>query len=82
MNDYSQIKVPDMEHWSVDQILAVYDLCQMISATLMELHREDLMEKMMTLDSQRGLYGTVDTLSELQWPLPFDETPPFDDPLP
>ena len=83
MKSYAHLTVPGMDQWNVDQVLAVYDLCQMISATLRALHGDQLIEKMIALDDQhRDLFNSLEVSGEYQWPLPFDETPPFDDPLP
>lgn len=46
MSGYKQLPVPDMEQWSVDQVLAVYDLCQAVSAALMNRYEDQLVEKM------------------------------------
>lgn len=76
MKDYITIPVPNMQRWNADQVLAVYDLCQMISATLMVRHRDQLIERMIELDQLRGY----------EHPIPVEEDPnyelPFDDPLP
>lgn len=80
MKGYAHIAVPDMDQWNADQVLAVYDLCQMISASLRALHGEQLIEKMIALDDQHR--DQYETQNEYQWPLPFDEHSPFDDPLP
>ena len=40
MSGYKQLPVPDMEQWSVDQVLAVYDLCQAVSAALMNRYED------------------------------------------
>lgn len=48
----SALPVPDMERWNTDQVLAVYDLCQTISAALMAQHKDELLNKMMEIDER------------------------------
>lgn len=82
MKGYAHLAVPGMDQWNDDQVLAVYDLCQMISTTLRALHGDQLTEKMIALDDQhRDISDSIERPCEYQWPLPFDDTPPFDDPL-
>lgn len=70
MSGYTQIPVPDMDTWSTEQILAVYDLCQSICATLMQRHEETLVEKMIESDEQcTPRHPCKDTTLSL----PFDE---------
>lgn len=68
MSDLRQLPVPDMEHWSIDQVLAVYDLCQTISATLMHHHKEALVDRMIEIDRSHG-----HPLCDKTLPLPFDD---------
>ena len=46
MNRYTHLQIPDMDLWSSDQVLAVYDVCQTISATLMDKHKDALLKTM------------------------------------
>jgi hypothetical protein len=52
MSAYTQLPVPDMDQWSTEQVLAVYDLCQMISVTLMHRYEDQLLEKMIECDER------------------------------
>ncbi len=70
MSDYTQLPVPDMDQWSTDQVLAVYDLCQAISTTLMQRNKDQLVEKMMEIDER---HCAVDQLVENNLSLPFDD---------
>ena len=53
MSDYTQLPVPDMDQWSTEQVLAVYDLCQIISVTLMDRYEDTLLEKMIECDERQ-----------------------------
>ena len=75
MSGYTQIPIPDMDHWTTDQILAVYDLCQMISATLMARHKEQLLEKMIEIDRRTESAQLRSTEYDDNLQLPFDELP-------
>lgn len=68
MSTYRKLHLPDMDQWSVDQILAVYDLCQTISATLMLHHQDQLTDRMMEIDQRCEHQICNKTL-----PLPFDD---------
>lgn len=52
MSDYTQLPIPDIDQWSTEQVMAVYDLCQMISATLMYRYEDQLLEKMIECDER------------------------------
>ena len=67
MSGYTQLPVPDMDQWNADQVLAVYDLCQVISATLMHRYEDQLVEKMMECDER---HCVVDHLVEHDLSLP------------
>ncbi len=56
MSDYTQLPVPDMDQWSTDQALAVYDLCQMICVTLMHRFEDQLLEKMIESDERHRAF--------------------------
>ena len=73
MSGYKQLPVPDMEQWSVDQVLAVYDLCQAVSAALMNRYEDQLVEKMIECDERQP---TVDQAAEHNLSLPFDDEKP------
>lgn len=70
MSGYTQLPVPDMDQWSTEQVLAVYDLCQMISATLMNRYEDQLLEKMIECDER---CSAVNQLAEHNLSLPFDD---------
>ncbi len=46
MKRYTHPQIPDMDLWSSEQVLAVYDVCQTISATLMDRHTDALLSAM------------------------------------
>lgn len=50
MSGYKHLPIPDMEHWTPEQVLAIYDLCQTISAALMARHEDQLVELMMAIE--------------------------------
>ncbi|MFT5895856.1 MAG: hypothetical protein ACI8VW_002731 [bacterium] len=56
ISDYTQLPVPDMDQWSTEQVLAVYDLCQMIRVTLMHQFEDQLLEKMIECDERRHAF--------------------------
>lgn len=73
MNRYTHLQIPDMDLWSSDQVLAVYDVCQTISAVLMDKHRDALLKKMADNHTKRCLTEQPCTTSEQNLPLPFDD---------
>jgi len=60
MSDYTQLPVPDMDQWSTEQVLAVYDLCQMISVTLMHRFEDQLLEKMIECDECHRAFNELE----------------------
>ncbi len=64
------------QHWTPEQILALYDLCSLMSETLWQQHEEILLAHMMRIDreSEDGSsnFHTQDNLE-----LPFDDPIPF-----
>lgn len=75
MSGHTQIPIPDMDHWTTDQILAVYDVCQMISATLMARHEDQLLERMIEIDRRDQLDQLMPTQYDDNLQLPFDQLP-------
>ena len=75
MSGYTQIPIPDMDHWTTDQILAVYDVCQMISATLMARHKDQLLEKMIEIDHRIESSQLMPNEYDDNRQLSFDELP-------
>jgi len=73
MSGYTQIRIPDIKHWIPEQVLAVYDLCQMISATLMARYENELIDKMIELDNRREVDRPVHDNYDDNLQLPFDE---------
>lgn len=70
MSGYTHLPIPDMEQWSHEQVLAVYDLCQIISATLMQRYEDQLLEKM--IESEQRHFAATEKV-ERNLSLPFDE---------
>lgn len=72
MSGYQPLPILDMEHWTTEQVLAVYDLCQTISATLMARHEDQLIEMMLEIDQCRDVaYSDGKEDENLQ--LPFEQ---------
>ena len=61
--------VPGMQEWSIEQVLAVYDLCQAISVSLMAQHKDELLAEMMAID-ERWVNDT-NQVDETNLELPF-----------
>lgn len=70
MSAHTHLPVPDMDRWSADQALAVYDLCQAISATLMQRYEDQLVHKMIESEEH---HCASDKSSEHNLSLPFDD---------
>jgi len=69
MSAYKHLPIPDMERWTPEQILAVYDLCQTISSALMERHEDQLVEQMIALDHRREMNPLELDIDENQYTL-------------
>jgi len=55
-------------------VLAVYNLCQTISAFLMQQHKDQLIEKMMEIDQQLEIdFHHYSESTDKNLTLPFDE---------
>ena len=65
-----------METWSIEQKLAVYDLCRLISESLWQQDRDGLLEAMIRDDHKRG-FDHTDDLDNPNLELPFDDDLPF-----
>jgi hypothetical protein len=52
-----------MDQWSAEQVLAVYDLCQMICATLMHRHEDQLLQKMIESEERQRTFIQSDTFN-------------------
>lgn len=72
MNSRNLLYVPDIDHWTIEQMIAVHDLCQSITTQLMDKHGDALIEKMLEMDRQNGSLRN-DKQHESQYPLPFDD---------
>jgi hypothetical protein len=70
------LPLPIMETWSIEQKLAVYDLCRLISETLWQHDRDGLLEAMIRDDHERGFDHAYD-LDNLNLELPFEDDLPF-----
>jgi hypothetical protein len=65
-----------IDTWSIEQKLAVYDLCRLISETLWQHDRDGLLEAMIRDDHARGFDHAHD-LDNRNLELPFDDDLPF-----
>jgi hypothetical protein len=65
-----------MDTWSIEQKLAVYDLCRLISETLWQHDRDGLLEAMIRDDQARG-FEHAGNLDNRNLELPFDDDLPF-----
>jgi hypothetical protein len=63
------LPLPIMDTWSIEQKLAVYDLCRLID-------RDGLLEAMIRDDLERGFDHTYD-LDNCNLELPFEDDLPF-----
>lgn len=73
MKRYTHLQIPDMDLWSSDQVLAVYDVCQTISAALMDRHKDALVRTMADNYARRCPTEPPYTNTEHNLPLPFDD---------
>ena len=64
------LPLPIMDAWSIEQKLAVYDLCRLISEGLWQQDRDGLLEAMIRDDHERGF-------DNRNLELPFEDDPPF-----
>ena len=70
------LPLPIMDTWSIEQKLAVYDLCRLISEILWQHDRDGLLQAMIRDDHKRGFDHTGD-LDNPNLELPFDDDLPF-----
>ena len=70
------LPLPIMDTWSIEQKLAVYDLCRLISESLWQHDRDALLEAMIRDDRARG-FDHVDDFHNRNLELPFDDDLPF-----
>ena len=70
------VPLPIMDTWSIEQKLAVYDLCRLISETLWQHDRDGLLEAMIRDDHARG-FDHADDCYNRNLQLPFDDDLPF-----
>ena len=70
------LPLPIMDTWSIEQKLAVYDLCRLISETPWQHDRDGLLEAMIRDDLERGFDHTYD-LDNCNLELPFEDDLPF-----
>ena len=73
MNRYTHLQIPDMDLWSAEQVLAVYDVCQTISATLMDQHTDALIKTMADNHAKRCPTEHTCTTREQNLSLPFED---------
>lgn len=66
-----------MQTWSIEQKLAVYDLCRLIGETLWQHDRDGLLEAMIRDDLARGFAHADDDDHHRNLELPFDDDLPF-----
>jgi hypothetical protein len=70
------LPLPIMDTWSIEQKLAVYDLCRLISETLWQHDRDGLLEAMIRDDHARG-FDYADDFNHRNLELPFEDDLPF-----
>ena len=70
------LPLPIMATWSIEQKLAVYDLCRWISEILWQHDRDGLLEAMIRDDRNRGFDHAYD-LDNPNLELPFEDDLPF-----
>ena len=70
------LPLPIMDTWSIEQKLAVYDLCRLISESLWQQDRDALLEAMIRDDRARG-FEHADDFHSRNLELPFDDDLPF-----
>ena len=70
------LPLPIMDTWSIEQKLAVYDLCRLISETLWQHDRDGLLEAMIRDDHERG-FDHADDFDNRNLKLPFEDDLPF-----
>lgn len=70
------LPLPIMDTWSIEQKLAVYDLCRLISEILWQHDRDALLDAMIRDDQQRG-FDHREPIDNRNLNLPFDDDLPF-----
>ena len=70
------LPLPIIDTWSIEQKLAVYDLCRLISEILWQHDRDGLLEAMIRDDRDRGFDHAYD-LDNRNLELPFEDDLPF-----
>ena len=70
------LPLPIMETWSIEQKLAVYDLCRLISEILWQHDRDGLLQAVIHDDQQRGFAHPHDP-DNPNLDLPFEDDLPF-----
>jgi hypothetical protein len=68
------LPLPIMDTWSIEQKLAVYDLCRLISETLWQHNRDGLLQAIIRDDQERGCNHDYDSCN---LELPFEDDLPF-----
>ncbi|PID59904.1 MAG: hypothetical protein CSB44_12140 [Gammaproteobacteria bacterium] len=59
------------EHWSIDRMIVVHDLCQSLAEALMRCHGEEMTRRMLELDEEwREMTGEQDR-NTLELPLEY-----------
>ena len=64
------------QQWTPEQLLAVYDLCRLISETLWQQHEDTLLEQMIERDQGNG-HEPYSRQKNSNLDVPFDEPIPF-----
>lgn len=72
----SPLPLPVMETWSVEQKLAVYDFCRLISEILWQHDHDRLLEAMIRDDHERG-FNHTSLIDNPNLELPFEDDLPF-----
>ena len=65
-----------LDTWTPEQLLAVYDFCQMMGETIWQLRSEDLVDHLRRKENASATNWPA-TVEEENLPLPFDDDLPF-----
>jgi len=65
-----------MDKFTPSQLLAVYDVCQLLTETLSQRYQDILLEEMIARDRDNG-FRPFKPPDETAVDIPFDDDPPF-----
>lgn len=64
------------QHWTPDQLLALYDFCRLMEEVLWQRHEDTLLEQMIIRDQENG-FEPFSSHRQENLELPFDDPIPF-----